>query len=95
MAREAANRLEKIASELADVASVLFDGLLLPAIGDCPEQRNQGGGAGRDHLSLDTVLDEGRVLLERRTEEHLARQEHDHELRAAREIGKVVLGAEL
>ena len=32
-------------------------------------------------LVLDAELDERRILLERRAEEHLARQEHDDEFR--------------
>ena len=92
---ERANRLVQVAAELADLPGVLLHRLLLPAVGDGPQQRDQRRRARRDDLALDAELDERRVLLERGAEEHLARQEHDDELGARRDVGEVALGAEL
>ena len=95
MRGEDANRLVQVAPELADSLRVLGLGLLLPAVGHRPQQRNQRRRArGHDPL-LDAELDQGRILLERGAEEHLARQEHHHEIGTGLHVRRIAFRREL
>ena len=55
--------------------------LLLPAVGDGFEECDEGGGGGDNHLIIDSLLNQLRVLLQRRAENRFIRQEEYHKLR--------------
>ena len=85
----------QLAAELADVPGALGDLLLAPPVRHRAEERDQRRRSGQDHLLVDALLDQRRVLLERCAEERLARQEHDHEVGRVLELAPVALGAQL
>ena len=95
MAAEHSDRFVQPPSELADFSRVLLHGLLLPAVRNRPEQRDQRRGTRRNDPLVDAELDERRILFERRAEEHFSWQEHDHEVGAHRHLLEVALAREL
>ena len=95
MAGEDPQPLVEDLAEVADRPRVLLHLLLPPAVGHGPQERDQGRGRREDHPLLHPVFDEAGVLLQRRAEEGLARQEEDHELRRRLELAPVALLGEL
>src|SRR5205807_9223175 len=90
--RERANSFVQQAAVLAYLARVLLHRLLLPAVRDGAQQRDQRRRAGGDDALLDSAFDERRVLLQRGAEEHFTWQEHDDELRRRRDLLEVAFG---
>ena len=97
MLAQLARGLVEIPPELADLPRVLLHRLLLPPVRHRPQQRNQRRRTCRDDALFepDAELDERRVLLERRAEEHFAWQEHDDEVGAGVDVRGVALGRQL
>src|SRR5215470_6467738 len=85
----------KLSTEIADLACILLHRLLLPSVRNGPQQRNERRRARRDHVLLDTELDELGIVLERGAEEHLARKKHHNEIGTGLYVRGVALRGKL
>ena len=92
---EAPEAAVQLARGLRDLARGLGDQLLAPAVVDGPQQADQGRGGGHQHLLLDAVLDQRRVLGERGLVDAVGGHEHHDELGRGVELALVALGGEL
>ena len=82
----------QIAPDLRHRARILGDALLLPAVGDRTQQRDQRRRRGDEHALARALLQQRRVGLERRVREVLARQEQEDEVGRRLELVPVGLG---
>jgi hypothetical protein len=83
--------LVEILPQAAGLLGVRRQSLLPPSVGDRAEQGDKRRWR-RDHdPAREPVFDQRRVLLQRRAEKLLARQEQHHELRRLRELVPVSL----
>ena len=85
----------QLARGLGDLARGLGDQLLAPAVVHRPQQPDQRGRRRHQHLLLHAVLDQRRVLRERRLVDAVGGHEHDDELGRRVELALVALGGEL
>ncbi len=85
-ADEAAEPAVQLARRLRDLARRLGDQLLAPAIVDRPQQTDERRRRGHQHLLLDAVLDQRRILRQRRLVDAVGGHEHDDELRGRVEL---------
>ena len=85
----------ELAGQLLDLAGVAGQRLLPPGVADRTQQRDQRRRRGDDHVPLERVLEQAGLLLQRRVEEHVRRDEADDELRARVEPLPVRLGRQL
>ena len=92
---EDAETLVQVLAEFANLARILRDMRLAPAIGDDLEQRHERGGRGDDDALLERGIDQIGFLGERRRQELIARQEQHREFRAVFELLPVTFLAEL
>ena len=90
-----AEALVQVLPELADLARVLGDRGLAPAVCDDLEQRHQRRRRRDDDALLERVVDEVGTLGQRGRQELVARQEQHREFRAVLELLPVTLLAEL
>ena len=84
----------QLATEFADLHGVLGQLFLAPAIGNGPEQGDQGGGGGQDDPLIDSGLDQGGILAEGGAEKRLAGQKKNHELGCGLKLIPIGFGAE-
>jgi hypothetical protein len=82
---EGAEPLVELAAEPLDLAGLLGQRLVGPAVRDGAQQGDQGGGRGQHHLPGGGVLDQVGLDVERGAEEGLGGHEHHHELRRRRQ----------
>ncbi len=89
---EAAEPAVQLARGLGDLARGLGDQLLAPAVVHGAQQADQRGGGGHQHLLVDPVLDQRRVLGERGLVDAVGGHEHHDELGRRVELVLVALG---
>src|SRR4051794_40314700 len=85
----------ELAAELLNLFGVARKLLLLPAVGDGFQERQQRHWRRRNHAKACRLLEKVSVLFERRREQRLERQEHDDEFGRRLELLPIFLGAEV
>ncbi len=94
MLAEGAKAGVKIPAQFEDLLAAGGKRLLRPCVGDSPQHRDEGGGRRDDDFLPGGVLQEGRVLLQRGSEERLGGYEQHDELRAGGKLPPVRLRPE-
>src|SRR2546426_200281 len=74
MGSHIANALVKLLSQVTNLFGIQLQLLLTPAVSDCFEQRDKGGGCRENDALLGSLLNKGGVLLESGAEKCLARK---------------------
>ena len=94
MPAQAAEPAVELPAQLEHLAGVRGQRLLLPGVGDRAQHRHQRRRRGDQDALAHRVLEQRRVVLQRRPEEHVAGHEQHDELRRRLERAPVVLGGQ-
>src|SRR3954469_14118572 len=95
MLTEDAHAVVELATQGADLPGVLGEGVLLPRVGDRLEHRDERRRRRDDHVLREAMLEEGRIRLQRDTEEGFTRQEEHDEFRRTVEVLPVLFAGKL
>ena len=94
MAADCTQTAIKLFGKIVDLDSVTGERLLPPRVGDRAQQSDQSGRCSQHHVAGESVLQQGRIVLESHVEKRLSRNEKHHELGRLGEGVPVVTRAE-